>query len=102
MINFYQSVPAARGGKGLHLAPLNARVTLEAGFTTVRDVGCIRGSNFVDVSLRNAIAKRLVPGPRMLVARNLIGATGGHCDFTGSPKFLPRYRQRAGLYRRGC
>lgn len=70
-----------------YLAALNARVTLEAGFTTVRDVGCIPGSNFVDVSLRNAIAKGMVPGPRMLVARNLIGATGGHCDFTGGLSF---------------
>ena len=70
-----------------YLAALNARVTLEAGFTTVRDVGCIPGSNFVDVSLPNAIAKRLVPGPRMLVAGNLIRATGGHCDFTGGLSF---------------
>src|SRR5215469_16759429 len=63
-----------------YVAALNARVTLESGFTTVRDVGCIPGNNFVDVSLRNAIAKGMIPGPRMLVARNLIGATGGHCD----------------------
>jgi len=70
-----------------YLAALNARVTLEVGFTTVRDVACIPGSNFVDVSLPNAIAKRLVPGPRMLVAGNLIRATGGHCDFTGGLSF---------------
>lgn len=76
-----------------YVAALNARVTLEAGFTTVRDVGCIPGSNFIDVSLRNAIAKRLVPGPRMLVARNLIGATGGHCDFTGGLSFRATGRE---------
>jgi imidazolonepropionase-like amidohydrolase len=76
-----------------YLAALNARVTLEAGFTTVRDVGCIPGSNFVDVSLRNAIAQGLVPGPRMLVARNLIGATGGHCDFTGGLSFRATGRE---------
>jgi imidazolonepropionase-like amidohydrolase len=76
-----------------YLAALNARVTLEAGFTTVRDVGCIPGNNFVDVSLRNAIAKRLVPGPRMMVARNLIGATGGHCDFTGGLSFRATGRE---------
>jgi imidazolonepropionase-like amidohydrolase len=76
-----------------YLAALNARVTLEAGFTSVRDVGCIPGSNFVDVSLRNAIAKGMVPGPRMLVARNLIGATGGHCDFTGGLSFRATGRE---------
>ncbi len=61
-------------------AAVNARVTLEAGFTTVRDVGCLYPNSFIDVSLRNAIAKGQLPGPRMLVAINLIGATGGHSD----------------------
>lgn len=55
----------------------NARKTLEAGFTTVRDVG---GSHFIDVGLRNAIRAGKVPGPRMLVAVHAIGSTGGHCD----------------------
>ncbi len=55
----------------------NARVTLLAGFTTVRDVG---SSNFLDIGLRNAINSGIVPGPRMLVAVHAIGATGGHCD----------------------
>jgi imidazolonepropionase-like amidohydrolase len=61
-------------------AAVNARVTLEGGFTTVRDVGCLYPDSFIDVSLRNAIAKGQLPGPRMLVAINLIGATGGHSD----------------------
>jgi len=61
-------------------AAVNARVTLAAGFTTVRDVGCLYPDSFIDVSLRNAIAKGLLPGPRMLVAINLNGATGGHSD----------------------
>ena len=56
-----------------------ARATLMAGFTTVRNVGA-RG--FSDVALRNAINAGRVPGPRMLVAGNAIGATGGHCDDT--------------------
>jgi imidazolonepropionase-like amidohydrolase len=59
-----------------------ARKTLEAGFTTVRDVGSEKD---LDVGLRNAIAEGLTPGPRMLVARYAIGATGGHCDVTGFP-----------------
>jgi imidazolonepropionase-like amidohydrolase len=55
----------------------NARVTLEAGFTTVRDVG---GGHFVDVALRDAIASGAILGPRMLVATKGVGATGGHFD----------------------
>jgi imidazolonepropionase-like amidohydrolase len=58
-------------------ASVNARVTLMAGITTVRDVG---SSDFLDVGLRNAIAKGDVPGPRMLVTVHALGATGGHCD----------------------
>ena len=63
-------------------AAQNARKTLEAGFTTVRDVG---SSDDLDVGLRNAINDGLTPGPRMLVARYALGATGGHCDNTGFP-----------------
>lgn len=58
----------------------HARATIEAGFTSVRDVG---SRFFVDVALRNAIAAGLVQGPRMLVATNGIGATGGHFDSSG-------------------
>src|SRR5207247_1268509 len=60
----------------------NARATIEAGFTTVRDVGS-RSTNShdcMDVSLRNAINRGIVVGPRMLVATHGIGATGGHFD----------------------
>src|ERR1700678_777381 len=55
----------------------NARVTLEAGFTTVRNVGA-RG--FTDVALRDAINAGDVPGPRMLVSGPPLSITGGHCD----------------------
>jgi len=58
----------------------NAKVTLMAGFTTVRDVG---SQDFIDVGLRNAIRNGKVPGPRMLVCVHAIGSTGGHCDGTG-------------------
>ena len=61
-------------------ASVNARVTLMAGITTVRDVG---SSDFLDVGLRNAIRNGVVPGPRMLVSVHAIGTTGGHCDETG-------------------
>jgi imidazolonepropionase-like amidohydrolase len=55
----------------------NARVTLDAGFTTVRNVGA-RG--FTDVALRDAINAGDVPGPRMLVSGPALSITGGHCD----------------------
>jgi imidazolonepropionase-like amidohydrolase len=58
-------------------ATSNVRVTLMAGFTTVRDVG---SHDYLDVGLRNAIRDGKIPGPRMLVAVYAIGATGGHCD----------------------
>ncbi len=59
------------------IASVNARVTLMAGFTTVRDVG---SSDYMDVGLRNAIREGVVPGPRMMVTVHALGATGGHCD----------------------
>jgi imidazolonepropionase-like amidohydrolase len=55
----------------------NARVTLLAGFTTVRNVGA---SGYTDVALRDAINAGDVPGPRMLVSGPPLGITGGHCD----------------------
>jgi imidazolonepropionase-like amidohydrolase len=65
-------------------ATVFARATVEAGFTTVRDVGSryVSSREFVDVALRNAINKGIVVGPRMLVATKGIGATGGHFDPT--------------------
>src|SRR5262249_23835843 len=55
----------------------NARKTLMAGFTTVRDVG---STDFLDVGLRDAINAGITAGPRMLVAVHSLGSTGGHCD----------------------
>ncbi len=62
------------------LSTVYARRTVEAGFTTVRDVG---SDDMLDVGLRNSIAKGVVPGPRMLVAVHAMGATGGHSDRNG-------------------
>ena len=64
------------------LASTYARKTIEAGFTTVRDVG---SSEYIDVSLRNAIAAGEIVGPRMLVAVHAISATGGHGDSDAIP-----------------
>jgi len=55
----------------------NARLTLLAGFTTVRNVGA---QNFTDVALRDAINAGDVPGPRMMVSGPALSITGGHCD----------------------
>ncbi len=62
-----------------------ARATVEAGFTTVRDMGSrfVASHEFVDVALRNSINKGVIVGPRMLIATKGIGATGGHFDPTG-------------------
>jgi imidazolonepropionase-like amidohydrolase len=69
----------------------NARKTLEAGFTTVRNVG---SSDFDDVGLREAIDEGFVPGPRIVTATYAIGATGGHCDST----FFPPSMDQKGPY----
>src|ERR1700756_5477514 len=66
------------------IATKYARATIEAGFTTVRDLGSrfVASKEFVDVALRNSINKGVVVGPRMLVGTKGIGATGGHFDPT--------------------
>jgi imidazolonepropionase-like amidohydrolase len=61
----------------------NARTTLRAGFTTVRDVGVYRG--FADIALRDAINAGYVPGPRMFVAGAYITIPGGGGEITGLP-----------------
>src|SRR5215469_5469152 len=75
-LNFYNNImrfPAEQALYGAHYA----KVTLEAGVTTVRDVG---SDDFIALGLRNAIRAGMVPGPRMLVSNYAIGATAGHAD----------------------
>ena len=62
----------------------HARATLDAGFTTVRDVGTYRA--FVDVALRNAINAGQVQGPRMYVAGAYVTVTNGGGEVTGLPE----------------
>ena len=57
-----------------------ARRTLEAGFTTVRNVGA---GDFVDVALKRAIDRGVIPGPRMIVSTNSFSIIGGHGDANG-------------------
>ena len=61
------------------LGAAHAQQTLEAGFTTVRNVGA---EGFSDLGLRNAVNAGWVPGPRILGAGIALGARGGHCDGT--------------------
>lgn len=70
------------------IATQHAKATLEAGFTTVRNVG---SDNYDDVGLRQAIDAGHVEGPRMITAGYAIGSTGGHCDSTFFP---PSMKQR--------
>jgi imidazolonepropionase-like amidohydrolase len=61
------------------LATVHAETTLNAGFTTVRQVG---DSGFVSISLRDAINKGIVSGPRIFTSGKSIATTGGHADHT--------------------
>jgi imidazolonepropionase-like amidohydrolase len=65
-----------------HYAARWARRTLDAGFTTVRNVGAL---HHVDVGLRNAIDAGVAEGPRMLTGVYSLGSTGGHCDSAPFP-----------------
>ncbi len=75
------------------MAHIYARRTLEAGFTTVRNVGA---DELVDVALRNAINRGEVVGPRMLVSTMALSATGGHGDVNGFSPYL-RFEQSSGI-----
>ncbi len=66
-------------------AHIYARRTLEAGFTTIRNVGA---GNYVDFALRRAIDRGLVPGPRMQASGPSLSATGGHGDLNGMSPYL--------------
>lgn len=66
-------------------AHIYAKRTLEAGFTTCRDVGAFE---YIDVALRNAINSGKVIGPRLYVSGPYIGATGSHGDMTGFSPYV--------------
>ncbi len=55
----------------------NARLTLRAGFTAIRNVGA---SGFSDVAVRDGIEAGEIEGPRMIISGPALGITGGHCD----------------------
>jgi imidazolonepropionase-like amidohydrolase len=72
----YEGLKISTAREALHGAR-NARRTLEAGFTTVRNVGA---KDYADIALRDAINDGDVVGPRMVASGPALGITGGHCD----------------------
>ena len=80
IINLATKSQAFRALEGAY----NARITLEAGYTTIRDVES-EGSEYADVALRDAIKQGLVEGPRMQVATRAIAAVGQYNPFGVSP-----------------
>ncbi len=77
--NYYEDVLKRSVIDDAVTAHVFARRTLEAGFTTVRNLG---SGAYLDVALRNAIDAGRIPGPRILAATLPLGATGGHADDT--------------------
>jgi imidazolonepropionase-like amidohydrolase len=77
------------------IGPYTARKVIDAGFTTVRNVG---SGDFDDVGLKEAIDGGWIVGPRIIPATYLLGATGGHCDDTnGLPPSLGADKQGPGI-----
>ncbi len=83
--NFYEDLFRRSPIDEAITAHLYARRTLEAGFTTIRNVGA---DNYVDFALRNAINAGKLPGPRILASGPALSATGGHGDINGMSPYL--------------
>ena len=83
--NYYDDMFRRSPIDGAVVAHVYARRTLEAGFTTIRDVGA---GELIDVAMRNAINRGDMVGPRMQVATLAISATGGHGDLSGFSPYL--------------
>lgn len=74
-----------------------ARASLEAGFTTLRDMDS-EGAGFADVAVRDAIRDGLIPGPRLLVSTMALSITGGHMNLSGlAPEIDARLPQVAAM-----
>ncbi len=83
--NFYEDLFRKSPIDEAVIAHLYARRTLEAGFTTIRNVGA---GNYVDFALRRAIDEGKIPGPRMQASGPSLSATGGHGDLNGMSPYL--------------
>lgn len=75
-ISFYESYHISHAREGV-IGAMNARRTLLAGFTTIRNVGA---GGYSDVALRDGVERGEVMGPRIFAAGASLGITGGHCD----------------------
>nr|WP_245326300.1 amidohydrolase family protein [Hymenobacter wooponensis] len=75
-------------------ATAHARRTLEAGFTTARDLGS-EGAGYADVGLKQAINQNLIPGPRLLVATRALVATGSYGPKLSADVDVPQGAQEA-------
>ena len=87
----YEGLGISTAREALHGAR-NARRTLEAGFTTVRNLGAF---DYADIALRDAINDGDVIGPRVVASGPALGITGGHCDENLLPPAF--HFQRAGV-----
>ncbi len=74
------SVLKETAAHGAIYAVINAKKTLDAGFTTVREAG---STDYVDITVRDAINRGLIPGPRIHASGPSLGSTGGHADVNG-------------------
>ena len=83
----YNRLQMTDGFWPIHSGTTHAKATVEAGFTTVRNVG---SRNFEDVGLKQAIDAGFIPGPRIVPAGYAIGSTGGHY---GPNSFPPSMKQ---------
>ncbi|SDR65373.1 amidohydrolase family protein [Opitutus sp. GAS368] len=83
--NFYEDIFRKSPIDEAVTAHIYARRTLEAGFTTIRNVGA---GNYIDFALRNAINAGKIPGPRMLASGPALSATGGHGDLNGMSPYV--------------
>lgn len=83
--NFYEDVFRKSPIDEATTSHIYAKRTLDAGFTTIRNVGA---DNYVDFALRNAINAGKVPGPRLLASGPALSATGGHGDLNGMSPYV--------------
>ena len=91
---FYQDQTRSPAEQALY-ASKYARETLDAGFTSVRDVGSV---DYIAAALSHAIDAGVIPGPRMIFSNYAIGSTGGHADSQDLPPWVaPPYGPARGV-----
>ena len=83
--NFYEDIFRKSPIDEATTSHIYAKRTLDAGFTTIRNVGA---DNYIDFALRNAINAGKLPGPRLLASGPALSATGGHGDLNGMSPYI--------------